>query len=248
MAGPYQRSTGEKSPGRALRSKRVALFTQIEDLLARGSQIRAVSSSAVAALCEEHGVDLARKFRSERRHLYLRYLAFCLEDRVLSEQENADLDHLRQLLQLSPEDVAGVHDEVAREVYGGALQEVLADLRIDPEEEAFLRRLRGELALHEDLATELTSKGTQEARDRARAAATVIDPVFQHAHPAAGDFTGRSSESYEAAVADALAKARAVVDALHWFEVTRVAGLLDASGAPEWHVTVRAGVDPKGLG
>ena len=99
-----------------LRSKRVNVFEGIEDLLASAERVRAVGGKAVQGVCANFGVDLRHKYLSDRKHLYRRYLAYCLEDRELSEEENADLEHLRSLLHLAMDDVVSVHDEVAREV------------------------------------------------------------------------------------------------------------------------------------
>jgi hypothetical protein len=109
------------------------------------------------------------------------------------------------------DDVVAVHDEVAREVYGKAIQEVLADLKLDPEEEAFLRRLRGELQISETVAGQLFAEGERNARDEVLREASSRDRLFLKEHTPAGEFTGRSTTTIEAAVADALAKATVAI-------------------------------------
>jgi flavin-binding protein dodecin len=217
----------------------------IEDLLACTEGVRAVGVEAIQKICEDLGVDLRQKYLSDRKHLYRRYLAYCLEDRELSEQENADLEHLRSLLHLAMDDVVSVHDEVAREVYGKAIQEVLADLKLDPEEEAFLRRLRGELHLSEKVAGQLYTEGERSARDHALRKASSRDRLFLTHHTPAGEFTGRSTTTIEGAVADALAKATVAIPSLHWFELTHLAGYVEEGQAKGWHVILRAGVPPE---
>ena len=246
MADPFRRSSSPASGfGRALRSRRVTTCEAIEDLLACAEGVRTVGVEAIQEICEDLGVSLRQKYLSDRKHLYRRYLAYCLEDRKLSEQENADLEHLRSLLHLAMDDVVAVHDEVAREVYGKAIQEVLADLKLDPEEESFLRRLRGELRLSERVAGQLLVEGERNARDHALRKASSRDRLFIEHHAPAGEFTGRSTTTIEAAVADALAKATVAIPSLHWFELTHLAGYVEEGEAKGWHVILRAGVSPE---
>jgi flavin-binding protein dodecin len=223
----------------------VTTFETIEDLFARAEGVRAVGVEAIQNVCEDLGVDFRQKYLSDRKHLYRRYLAYCLEDQELSEQENADLEHLRSLLHLAMDDVVAVHDELAREVYGKAIQEVLADLRLDPEEEAFLRRLRGELQLSEKAAGQLFAEGKRSARDDVLRKASSRDRLFLTHRPPAGEFTGRSTTTIEDAVAEALAKATVAIPSLHWFELTHISGYVEEGQTKGWHVILQAGVSPE---
>ncbi len=244
MAGPFRPAPARSGLGRAIRSKRAVTFEEIEDLFATSGSVREVSHTAVADLCKAHEIDLAHKFASDRKHLYRRYLAYCLEDKALSDEEYAELKHLRTLLYLRESDVAPVHDEVAREVYGKAIQEVLADLEIYAEEEAFLRRLQDELHVSEKDATDLRNRGQIRARDLALSRASAPDDDFSAHRVASGEFTGRSEDSFEAAVADALQKALIAIPRLHWFEVVQMAGYVGDGKPKGWHVTVRCGIQP----
>lgn len=243
MAEPFRAAAPRTGLGRSLRSKRTSTLEAIEDLLARCERLRHVSVQAIDAVCDTQGIELPRRFEGDRKHLYRRYLAHCLEDRLLTEDENADLEHLRELLHLRAEDVAALHDEVAREVYGRAVEEVLADLEISPEEDAFLRRLRGELKLSEAVAADLLERGRWSARSNALREASTPDKDFTQHRPVAGEFTGRSEVSFEDAVNDALSKATVAIPVLHWFEVTNISGYVGQGKSRKWHVTVRGGVE-----
>ena len=223
MAEPFRIAAAKEGLGRTLRSKRTVTFEAIEGLLANCQRLRDVTVQAVDTVCDDHGVALERRFASDRKHLYRRYLAFCLEDKVLTEEENADLEHLRALLHLQIHDVEAIHDEVAREVYGKAVAEVLADLEVSPEEDAFLRRLRGELHLSEAVTADLLERGRRSVMSTALREASTPDQEFSGHRAPAGEFTGRSEESFEAAVADALAKAKRAIPSLHWFGMARLA-------------------------
>lgn len=245
VAEPFRPAPARSGLGSALRSKRTITFEAIENLLAESENLQDVTPAAVDAVCSAHGIDLEHRFGSDRKHLYRRYLAYCLEDKVLTETENADLLHLRSLLHLGEDDVTPVHDEVAEEVYGKAVREVLADLKIDPDEEAFLRRLRGELHVSDEAAAKLLERGRFDAQDIALSQASSPDPIFAMHRAPSGEFTGRSNETFEAAVTDALDKAQIAIPGLHWFEVVQVAGYVGKGGPKGWHVTVRCGISPE---
>ena len=245
MADPFRSAPAAATGlGRALRSKRVTTFEALEDLLACSEEIRAVRAEDVRGVCAAAAVDLKRKFMSDRKNLYRRYLAHCLDDKVLTEEENADLQHLAALLHLEDRDIEPIHEDLAQDVYGKAILEVLEDLRLDPDEEAFLRRLRGELQISDEVAQRLYERGESQARDRAFSEAAAGDEESSHYRAAAGEFTGRSTSSLEMAVADALTKATVAVPKLHWFELTNISGYVE-NGKPEsWLVTVRGGIKP----
>jgi flavin-binding protein dodecin len=147
------------------------------------------------------------------------------------------------VLQLSPTDVSVVHDEVAVEVYGEAVDEVLEDFRLDDNEAAFLQRLREDLNLPEERAERIFNRGAEVARDRALSQATSRDPYFVKRREPAGQFVGRSTRSLEEAIDDALSKAAIAIPNLHWFEVTDLSGYVEQGRSSSWHVTVQAGIE-----
>jgi hypothetical protein len=138
--------------------------------------------------------------------------------------------------------VSGVHDEVAVEVYGDAVDEVLEDFRLDDDEAAFLQRLREDLSLPEERAERILNRGAAVARDRALSQASSGDEYFaKHLEPA-GQFVGRSTSSLQEAIDDALSKAVIAIPKLHWFEVMDLSGYVEQGRTSSWHVTVQAGI------
>jgi flavin-binding protein dodecin len=242
VAEPFRPATAKGALSRTLRSRRATTFEAIVGLLATSASVRDVGRDAIDELCQRFDVDLENRFASDRRHLYRRYLAHCLEDKALSEQENADLEHLKALLHLAPGDVAAIHDEIAAEVYGKAVDDVLEDLTISSDEDAFLRRLSGELRLSDWIAGDLLATRRQRARDLAMQEASSLDPEFTIHRAAAGEFVGRSETSFDDAVTNALSRGRLAVPGLHWFEVSNISGYVGEAGPRGWHVTVRAGI------
>jgi flavin-binding protein dodecin len=218
---------------------------EVQNALAEAACVRDVDAAHLHRTCAEHGVDLTRQARGGRRKIYSSYLEHCLEDGELSNEEIADLAHLREVLHLGENDVQASHEDVGRTVYGRALTDVLDDLEIDDAERSFLRQLRGVIGLSEDEARQIEAQEMWQARKQAISEASQGDPLFSRARARAGHFTGRSDRSYDAAVQDGLQKARRVFPRLLWFEVERVAGYVGEDGARSWHVTLAAGLDPE---
>jgi len=242
LAYPFDESGRADSHGRLLGRRKVEAAAAVEALLAKAGRVSDVGAADVAAACSRCGVDSARTLRKEFKALYGRYLDFCFEDRQLSTEESRDLEHLQQILQLGDADVSSVQDDVAISVYGSAVAEVLADLRIDAQEESFLKRLREELNLPQSKAERILEDHARDARSRAIHAATVADVTFIQRREPAGEFTGRSSAGLQAAVDNALGKAALAIPQLHWFEVTQLSGYVEDGAASQWYVVVQAGI------
>ncbi len=85
MAEPFRPAPPRTGFGQALRSKRASLMEAIEDLLAGCESLRDVTVQAVDGICEAQGIDLETRFASDRKDLYRRYLAHCLDDKILTE-------------------------------------------------------------------------------------------------------------------------------------------------------------------
>ena len=162
MAEPFQRDEAGAGPPR----DDASLARALEDALARPARIRDVAPAVVGRLARAAGVDLRRELQGERHRLYRLFLEHCLRDGHVSREESDDLAHLRGLLHLGEADARAIHDAVAVAVYGRAVDEVLADHRLDPDEEQFLARLRDELALTKEEADVLLREGEDRARRR----------------------------------------------------------------------------------
>ena len=243
MAGPFQRAQESQDASGGLLSRRSSMTLEaIEDLLAQAACVRDVTSGAVSDLCTARKVDLRRRLSRGRRQLYHRYLKHCFEDRVLSPNEIDELCHLRDLLHLDAGDLVAVQNAVAVEVYGEAVEEVLADFRLDDDEAAFLRGLTDSLDLSEHTAARIYTEHAGRAHSRAMSEASTPDLQFLEHRAPAGEFTGRSSTSLERAIDDALTKASLVVPNLHWFEVTHIAGYAEEGQASGWHISLKAGI------
>ncbi|MEJ2371099.1 MAG: hypothetical protein P8Y07_09660 [Gemmatimonadales bacterium] len=175
MARPFDTRDAEAGQrSRLFGRKRTAALNEIEQLLAGCAELRQVSAEDVAQAAAKHGVTLDRKYRGACRDLYRRLLQQCLDDHELTENERADLAHLKTILSLEREDITAVHEQTARTVYGKAVEHVLEDHKVDQEEAEFLRCLREELELPERVADSLYEQ--EERRARHRYFSTTISP------------------------------------------------------------------------
>jgi flavin-binding protein dodecin len=246
MAEPYQRQAveGGSAVVRMLSTRRRSnSIREIEDLLARARRVVDVSPEQVRAVAERYKVDLTCRFCGARRELYRRFLEHCLDDNAISSEETDDLGHLQAILCLEDREVAEIHDEVARGLYGAAIEQVLEDHRLEPAEEAFLQRLRGELRLADDVADDLYAVGERRSRQRFLERTASHDHVFVAPRERSLRLWGTSAEGLEDAIHNALADAlRTVPDLLGRFEVTRIQGEIEGGRVASWKVEVKTGV------
>jgi hypothetical protein len=102
MAEPFNRSQSNgKGVTATFRRRGSITLERIEDLFASAGCVQEVEHEIIQGICQERGIDLERSLARGRAALYSRYLKYCLDDNVLSEQESEDLKHLRDVLLLS---------------------------------------------------------------------------------------------------------------------------------------------------
>lgn len=141
---------------------------ELHGMLRAAASPREVSSEDVARIGRAHGVDIGASFRGDLERSYREYLLFCLTDRRLSEEEVADLDHLRMLFRLDARTCEAIQRNVARQVYLRSVGDVLADGTIDPAEREFLRTLQEHLAIPQSIADNILEVSEQQYRSRNR--------------------------------------------------------------------------------
>jgi flavin-binding protein dodecin len=246
LADPFEVRESRSSLARVLPGQnKSSAIQEIETLLARADRVSEVPPAAVEQIASRHGVDLAKRCRTARVHLYRRFFEYCLIDHALSSDESEDLRHLRAILHLSDADARRIHDEIAGQVYGSAVDRVLEDQALDPDEEQFLEQLRSELAIPDELANALLNEGVQRARQRFFSRTAARSSVFLASQEAPLQLVGASSESIQAAVDDALEQACRAVPRLHWIEVSKIRGEVIDGSVREWQVELKAWLDPE---
>ncbi|HEX2168547.1 MAG TPA: hypothetical protein VHG09_15030 [Longimicrobiales bacterium] len=134
---------------------------EINNLLARADSVRAVRREDVMRICREHRTTLNGALSGRFERIYRDYVAYCLEDRHLSDSELADLAHLQKLLGIAADAAAAIHEYVARQLYRCSVDEALNDGIIDDDEREFLGRLQQELAISGRAAHRILETQTQ---------------------------------------------------------------------------------------
>ncbi|MGH7541422.1 MAG: dodecin domain-containing protein [Gemmatimonadota bacterium] len=243
MAEPF--TTPASSDGGMLdrisgRRHKLSVARELEALLAGAERIEEITPAEVDGIGERHGVDLTARLRTVRKVLYRRFLEHCLLDCRLSSRERDQLVHLRHLLHLDGEDAGRVHDQVAQVVYGDAMERVLEDHHLDPEEEEFLRCLRDDLQLSSDAAARLRAEAERRARARFVARAAVHDHAVVAPRETVLEFEGASSRSIEEAIEAALTEACRAVPGLCAAQVIEVYAELATGRVAGWRVRVRS--------
>jgi hypothetical protein len=239
VAEPFVRRPAETGL-RRLAGNRRECIREIEELFAQAASVRDVTHEQVIEVAIRHDVDLGARLVTARRELYRRFLEHCLADQELSEEETADIDHLRRVLLLSDADAGEVHDRVAHAVYGQAIDQVLADYRLDPEEAEFLRRLGSALALPDEERDHLYGEAERRARQRFLERTLVHDSALFAGRTKVLELSGSSARSIEDAIQNALAEAVRAVPELRHFEVTKIQGSLEDGSIKRWEVSLRA--------
>ena len=193
--------------GRLGGGRKRAFLSDVETLLAEAERVTTIDLSRVEEIALGRGIDLSRELSTPRRSLYRRFLEYCLNDHALSSDESEDLAHLGKLLSLEKGDVAAIHEDVARAIYGDALAVVLEDYRLDPEEEAFLAQLRQGVGLCEDEAAELERTGRESARARYVNRAAVHSGSVVAQKGAEIELDGQSEAGLQQAIENAIDRA-----------------------------------------
>lgn len=130
---------------------------EIENRLARASKVREVSPEDVERVAAAYRLDL-RSQREPLARLYRVYLERCVRDRLLTDTEVDDLEHLKGILQLDDAAIRRLHDQVAGDVYGEAVGTAIADGRLRPDERSFLERLQAQLRLDEAIVRRIHAR------------------------------------------------------------------------------------------
>jgi len=226
------------------RKARGAAARDIEAALAGSPDISSVPAERLSEIAAQHGVEMSR-LQSSCRELYRRYLEYCLVDHALSEAEVSDLGHLREILALPAEVASEVHEEVACAVYGAAVDDVLSDHRLEPEEEAFLQKIRSGLDIDPEVAERAMQAGRKKARQRYLSTVVSSDDILVASQEVKLEIEGSSEASIEGAVSDALKEAAAVLPGLKRVRLGAVEAEVVGGEVARWHVKLKAVLDKR---
>lgn len=132
----------------------------------RDQRLRRVSQEQIRIIAASYQVNLHKEFPTAMTGFYRDYLHQCLKDHVISEGEAEDLAHLKLILGLNDQTIDEIHHAVVNIVYEASVEDVLADGRLDADEQRFLERLQYDLKLSEDIAREIYAREAKEYINR----------------------------------------------------------------------------------
>lgn len=128
---------------------------ELNNLLA-STPIRHISQKDISAIEEKYALNLKLEFSLNLEEFYATYLNYCLADRILSDEELADLKQLKTALSLDDNVIDNLHARIGSIVYKKSFEEAVSDGRLTTEEQAFLNKLETDLRLPKQLAEKIS--------------------------------------------------------------------------------------------
>lgn len=107
---------------------------RVNNLLAM-KQIRDIQPADIAAIEKEYEVKLAVQFVLNLEEFYAVYLGFSLRKNTLSDDDIADLAHLKVLFKLSDKSVESLHIRLGEKIFRTAFSKAIADGRLGDQKE-----------------------------------------------------------------------------------------------------------------
>ncbi len=130
---------------------------ELNNLLATKS-VTSITKQDVEAIEDRYKINLVKEFRLNMEEFYTVYLNHCLADKILNTQELAELNHLKQLLNLDDKTIDKLHTKLGEIIYKQSFQEAVADGRLTQSEQAFLDQLEKTLRLPKPLAEKISAE------------------------------------------------------------------------------------------
>ena len=117
-----------------------------------------ISPKNIEEIETKYQLNLLKEFKLNLEEFYAVYLNHCLADKILSEDELKELNHLKHLLSLDEKTIDNLHAKIGEIIYKKSFQEAVADGRLTKSEENFLARLENTLRLPKELANKISSE------------------------------------------------------------------------------------------
>ena len=134
---------------------------EINNLLAEKELVE-INVEDIHAIAEKYGVNFDTDYDKEIFAFYKEYLEICLEDKFISEEELAELKHLKYILNINDKEVEEIHKELAGKIYKNEVEKVIQDGELDEEERLFIEKLQNDLKLPKEVADKIYQKSGQD--------------------------------------------------------------------------------------
>lgn len=116
-----------------------------------------VTGQDISNICNKYKVNLSKQYNQGLLSLYIQFLEFCVNDKVIDEVEMTALRHLKNLFGLNDEQVFNAYKDTISKIFKEDLDSVLKDGKLSKEEDEYLVRIKNELRIPDTLFTELYS-------------------------------------------------------------------------------------------
>lgn len=130
---------------------------ELNNLLA-SKPLLSIKEGDVRAIEQRYKLNLRKEFQLNLEEFYAVYLNYCLADKVISEEELRELNHLKYIFDLEDKIIDKLHAKIGQIIYKKSFEEAVEDGRISKSEEAFLDKLETTLRLPKDLAHKISSE------------------------------------------------------------------------------------------
>jgi len=134
---------------------RHAAIAELTNALCDFPTVRELPADLLDLIGAKHQIKFREHCREELKQFYRQAVANYLCDDRLSDDERADLEHLRTVLNLSNFEAASVHEGIAKESYRTAVERALSDGAVTSEEKRSLKSLETDLGLSESTTREM---------------------------------------------------------------------------------------------
>ncbi len=127
---------------------------EINNLLAdRGLLL--VKVDDIQTITADYKINLKTKFRLHICDIYTQYLTHCLSDKHLSDRELDDLKHLKQIFNLSDQEIDKIHKDVSGKIYKKEVDKAVEDGKLEKSERDFLSKLQKDIKLSDEFTNEI---------------------------------------------------------------------------------------------
>lgn len=120
--------------------------------------IRSITAQQLAKLCKRHKTNIFRNYTRNLEEIYASYLNFCFRDHLLSREEMDDLNHLKEIFQISNDRAEWIYNLVAERVYKHSFEEVLRDGVVDESERNFIQQLKAKIKIPNTIAEKIAEE------------------------------------------------------------------------------------------
>jgi hypothetical protein len=129
---------------------------ELNNLLANHEPL-AIKEEWIFEIEKKYKINLRKKFNSEVLQMYSEILSYYLSDSKISDVEQAELLHLKNILSLSDSEISHIHNKLTSEIYKSNYQNAVNDGNLTQEEENNLELLSKGLMLPDNLAKTISA-------------------------------------------------------------------------------------------